>query len=322
MLEGDIMKKFFALVCSLLVIAAVAGCGKSANTQMPKIGILQLVEHPALDASYKGFVEGLAEKGLVDGKNIVIDYQNAQGEQVNCNTIATKFVNARYDLILAIATPAAQAAANLTKDIPVLVTAVTDPKAAGLVNDNAMPGTNVSGTSDLTPCAAQIDLIKKLVPSVKTVGLMYCSSEQNSVFQIALAKEQCRKLGLNFVDATVSNLNEVQQVMQSLVGKADAIYVPTDNMLASGMATVAQIAADNKIPVVAGEDGMVKNGALATYGINYFALGKLTGEMGYEILKNGKNPAEMPIEYVQTFDFSFNEKTAQAIGIKKPADLK
>ncbi len=317
------MKKLFVLVlCSLLAAAAAAGCGKSGNSQMLKVGILQLVEHPALDASYKGFVEGLAEKGLADGKNIVIDYQNAQGEQVNCNTIATKFVNARYDLILAIATPAAQAAANLTKDIPVLVTAVTDPQAAGLVKDNAMPGTNVSGTSDLTPCAAQIDLIKKLVPAVKTIGLMYCSSEQNSVFQIALAKNQCKKLGINFIDATVSSLNEVQQVMQGLVGKVDAVYVPTDNMLASGMATVSKIAVDNKIPVVAGEDGMVKNGALATYGINYFELGKLTGEMGYEILKNGKKPAEMPVQYLQTFDFSFNEKTAQAIGIKKPADLK
>ena len=148
-----------------------------------KIGVIQLVEHSALDANYKGFVDGLAEAGYVDGKNIKIDYQNAQGEQANCVTIAQKLINDHDDLIFAIATPAAQAVANLTQDIPVLISSVTDPESAKLVASNAAPGNNVTGTSDLTPCAAQIKLLKKIVPNAKTVGMLFCSSEQNSYFQ-------------------------------------------------------------------------------------------------------------------------------------------
>src|SRR5574344_238597 len=292
------MKKSISVIAAIMALALVAtGCsGKKADKKI-KIGIIQLVEHPALDGAYKGFVDGLATAGYVDGQNISIDYQNAQGEQANCVTIAQKFVNDGDDLILAIATPAAQAVANLTQDIPVLVTAVTDPETAKLVKSNAAPGTNVTGTSDLTPCAAQIDLLKKIVPNAKTVGMMYCSSEQNSIFQISIAKAACDKLGLAYIDATVSNSNEIQQVAQSLVGKVDAIYAPTDNMIAAGMATVAQVANDNKIPTIAGEDVMLKSGALATYGIDYYELGKQTAAMPVDILKNGNKPADMPIQY-------------------------
>ncbi|HCR43070.1 MAG TPA: sugar ABC transporter substrate-binding protein, partial [Ruminococcaceae bacterium] len=165
-----------------------AGSGSSAESgKVYKIGIVQLLEHDALDNAYKGFVDGLKAKGYEDGKNIEIDYENAQNEQANCVTIASKFANGGYDLILAIATPAAQAAANATSTIPILVTAVTDPADAKLVKSNDKPGTNVTGTSDLTPVKEQIDMIKELVPDVKTVGLMYCSSETNSVYQIGLA---------------------------------------------------------------------------------------------------------------------------------------
>ena len=286
-----------------------------------KIGIIQLVEHPALDKSYQGFVDGLAEAGFKIGENIVIDYQNAQGEQANCFTIANKFVNDKDDLIFAIATPAAQAVANLTKDIPILVTAVTDPESANLVKSNSLPGTNVSGTSDLTPVAAQIALLKKIVPNAKTVGLMYCSSEANSIFQINLAKEACEANGLSYIEGSVSNSNEIQQVTQSLVGKVDAFYVPTDNMLAAGMANVAMVANEAKLPVICGEDGMVVSGGLATYGINYYELGKLTAVQAVKIFKEGANPAEMPIEYVDKFDFSFNQATKDAIGIEFPEGL-
>src|SRR5574344_627952 len=190
------MKKVSSVVLACLAASALAvtGCSKKSadagKDKVIKIGVVQLVEHVALDASYKGFVDGLAEAGYVNGQNIAIDYENAQGEQANCVTIAQKLINDKDDLILAIATPAAQAVANLTKDIPILVTAVTDPETAKLVNSNAMPGTNVSGTSDLTPVVAQIDLIKKIVPAAKTVGLIYCSSEQNSLFQVNLAKAE------------------------------------------------------------------------------------------------------------------------------------
>ena len=307
----------------LLMVAAVTicftGCKKSAKTI--KIGVIQLVEHAALDANYKGFVDGLAEAGYVDGKNIKIDYQNAQGEQANCVTIAEKLVNDRDDLIFAIATPAAQAVANLTQDIPILVSSVTDPESAKLVASNKTPGGNVSGTSDLTPCAAQMELLLKLVPNAKTVGMLYCSSEQNSFFQVKLAEEACDKLGLKYVEATVSNSNEIQQVTQNLCGKVDAIYSPTDNMIAAGMALVAQIANENGIPTICGEEGMVNQGGFATYGINYYELGKQTAKMAVEILEGKNKPATMPIQYLDKCDLKINEDTAKKLGITIPDNL-
>ncbi|MDE5898931.1 MAG: ABC transporter substrate-binding protein, partial [Treponemataceae bacterium] len=286
-----------------------------------QVGLSQSVDHSALDSDYDGFVDGRADAGYVAGEKIKIDYHNAQGEQINCVTIAEKLVNDRSDLILAIATPAAQAVANLTKKIPILVTTVTDPASAKLVKSNDAPGTNVSGTSDLTPCAAQIGLLKELVPSAKKVGMLYCSSEQNSYFQIELAKRACDELGLEYIDGTVSNSNEIQQVVQSLCGKVDAIYTPTDNMIAAGMATVAQVAVENKIPVICGEEGMVRAGGLATYGINYYELGRQTAAMAVEILRDGRKPAEMPIQYQEQFDLCVNERTAEALGIAVPENL-
>ena len=312
------MKKLFAAAAAACALAiGFSGCSKTGDKKI-KIGVIQLVEHSALDANYKGFVDGLAEAGYVDGKNIRIDYHNAQGEQVNCVTIAEKLINDRDNLIFAIATPAAQAVANLTKDIPILISSVTDPESAKLVQKNTAPGGNVTGTSDLTPCAAQIDLLKKIVPNAKTVGMLYCSSEQNSYFQIALAKAACDKLGLKYIDGTVSNANEIQQVVSSLCGKVDAIYSPTDNMIAAGMTLVSQVANESKIPVICGEEGMVKAGGLATYGINYYELGKQTAKMAVEILRDGKNPAEMPIEYLQNCDLTVNPETEKALGITVP----
>lgn len=321
-------KSVMVSVASMAAVLLMAGCSKKSSsalnadgTKKFKIGVIQLVEHSALDANYKGFVDGLAEAGFVDGKNIVVDYHNAQGEQVNCVTIAEKLINDRDDLIFAIATPAAQAVANLTKDIPIVISSVTDPESAKLVLKNTAPGTNVTGTSDLTPCEAQMDLLRKLVPAATKVGMLYCSSEQNSHFQIALAKAACDRLGLKYVDGTVSNSNEIQQVVTSLCGKVDAIYSPTDNMIAAGMATVAQVAIEKKIPTICGEEGMVVAGGLATYGINYYELGKQTAKMAVEILRDGKNPADMPIQYLQNCDLKINEDTAKALGIKIPENL-
>lgn len=317
------MKKILVAASALLTVAlAFTGCSKKEGASKTlKIGVIQLVEHPALDANYKGFVDGLKEAGYIDGQNITIDYQNAQGEQANCVTIANKLVNDKDDLIFAIATPAAQAVANLTKEIPILVSSVTDPESAQLVKSNAKPETNVSGTSDLTPVASQISLLKKIFPEAKKVGLMYCSSEQNSIFQINIAKEACKAEGLEFVEASVSNSNEIQQVTQSLVGKVDAIYIPTDNMLAAGMSTVAMVANQNKLPTIVGESGMVTSGGLCTYGLNYYELGKQTAAMAVEILKNGKNPAEMPIQYLEKCDFTKNTETEKVLGLSLPENL-
>ena len=313
------MKKSIVFAAAVAALALFSSCQK--KDKKIKIGVIQLVEHPALDKNYQGFVDGLKEAGYVDGQNISIDYQNAQGEQANCVTIAQKLVNDQSDLIFAIATPAAQAVANTTSDIPILVSSVTDPKTAQLVESNEKPGTNVSGTSDLTPCAAQIALLKRLVPSAKKIAILFCSSEENSKFQAKLAEAACEKEGLDFVEATVSNTNEVQQVVQSLIGKVDAIYAPTDNMIASSFATVALVATPNKIPVICGEEGMVQGGGLATYGINYYELGLQTAKMAVEVLKDGKKPADMPIQYLEKCDFSYNKEVAEELGIEIPADL-
>lgn len=311
------MKKITGIVLAVAALL-VAGCQKKAADGVIKVGIIQLVEHSALDATYQGFVDGLAEAGYVDGENIAVDYQNAQGEQANCVTIANKFVNDKDDLILAIATPAAQAVAQLTDTIPILITAVTDPATAKLVESNEHPGRNVTGTSDLTPVAAQIDLLTQILPEAQTVGLMYCSSEQNSVFQIQLAKDACEKAGLRYVEGSVSNSNEIQQVTQSLVGKVDAIYIPTDNMLAAGMQLVAQVANENRIPTIVGEDGMVRNGGMVTYGINYYELGKQTAAQAVRVLRDGASPADMPIEYLEKCDLSYNEDSLAAVGVTLP----
>ena len=302
----------------LFIILSLLSCKKTSQI---KIGVLQLIEHNALDSAYKGFVDGLKEAGYEDGKNIIIDYQNAQGEQANCITIGQKFINDKSDLILAIATPAAQAIANMTKVIPILITSVTDPADSKLVANNNAPGGNVTGTSDLTPVEAQIELLKEIIPNVKTVGLLYCSSEQNSVFQINIAKKKLDSMGIKYIDIAISNLNEIQQVIQNVIGKVEAIYTPTDNMIANGMATVALMTEPAKLPVICGEGGMTMLGGTATYGINYYELGKLTSTQAVSILKGDKKTAEMPIEYLQKFDLVVNTNMIESIGLTIPESL-
>ncbi len=278
-----------------------------------KIGVLQLVQHAALDQSNEGFFAALDDAGV----KYEADQQNAAGEQSNCQTIAEKLVNDKDDLILAIATPAAQAAAGLTSEIPILLTAVTDPAESGLVNSNDEPGVNVSGTSDLTPVKEQFELMQQLIPDAKNVGILYCSAESNSVLQANMAKEACDAAGLTYKDYTVSNSNEIQTVVESMIGKVDVIYAPTDNMIAAGMATVAMVATDNGIPVICGEAGMVEAGGLATYGIDYFQLGYLAGQQAIDILVNGADVKKMPIGYLPADKcaLTVNKTTADALGI-------
>ena len=278
-----------------------------------KIGVLQYVQHDALDASNEGFFAALDDLGV----KYDADQQNAAGEASSCQTIAETLVNNGNDLIFAIATPAAQSVAGTTADIPILLTAVTDPAESGLVESNDAPGGNVTGTSDLTPVTEQIDLLKELIPDAKTVGVLYCSAESNSVLQADMAKEACQAAGLEAADYTVSSSNEIQTVVESMIGKVDAIYAPTDNMIAAGMATVSMIANENKIPIICGEEGMVKEGGLATYGINYYKLGYKTGEMAAKVLTEGADPASMPIEYLSAEECSLliNKETADTLGI-------
>lgn len=284
-----------------------------AETATYKIGVIQLVEHNALDAANEGFVQALDDSGI----SYTIDQQNAQNDQAACQTIASKLVSDGDDLILAIATPAAQAAAGATETIPIVGTAITDFAESGLVASNDAPGGNVTGTSDLNPVTDQIDLLLQLVPDAKTVGILFCSAEANSELQAQMAEEACAAVGLATERYTVSSSNEIQQVVESMAGKVDAMYCPTDNTIAAGMATVAMVANDNGIPTICGEENMVEQGGLATYSLNYYDLGYKAGEMAVRILVDGENPGDMPIEYLSGDDLKFvvNEETAEILGI-------
>ncbi len=323
------MKKFLKAAVALTAAIALTACGSSKSSEATtddaqqseaaddgkvyKIGVLQLTQHAALDKANEGFIAALDASGI----KYEVDQQNASGDQPTCQTIAEKLVNDGSDLIYAIATPAAQAVAGLTKDIPVVLSAVTDPAESGLVASNEVPGGNVTGTSDLTPVNEQIELLKKIFPDAKKVGVLYCSAESNSAIQAQMAHDACDENGLEAIDFTVSSTNEIQTVVESMVGKVDVIYAPTDNTIANGMATVAMVAADNGLAVICGEQGMVEAGGLATYGIDYYQLGYMAGEMAVDILVNGANPAEMPIGYLSAdkCELSVNEETAAKLGI-------
>ncbi len=289
---------------------SVSGAGDGKTY---KIGVLQLTEHNALDSANKGFVEALDDSGI----SYDIDQQNAQNDQSACQTIAQTLVNEGCDLILAIATPAAQAVAGATTDIPIIGTAITDFAASGLVADNDAPGGNLTGTSDMNPVAEQIDLLQRLLPDAKTVGLLYCTAESNSDIQISMAEEELDRVGLAHERYTVSSSNEIQQVVESMVGKVDAVYTPTDNTIAAGMTTVSMVANENGLPVICGEVGMVENGGLASLSINYEELGRRAGEMAVEILTEGADPAEMPIETMSAdqCDLVYNQQTADQLGV-------
>ena len=320
--------KVKALAAGLMLTLAlgVMGCGgdkKEAPKKAEKVnvGIVQLVEHAALDAANKGFVEGLASKGYKEGQNIAYDRQNAQADQSNLQNIAHRFVNNKVNLICAIATPAAQTVANVTSDIPIVATAVTDYKTAKLVKDNAKPGTNVTGTTDMNPVEQQLDLLLKIVPNAKSVGTIYCSSEVNSQLQIDILKKAAAAKGVTVKEATVSNVNDIQQAARSLVGKVQAIYVPTDNVLASAMPTLVSVTEEAKLPVICGEGGMVKAGGVATLGVDYYKLGFQAGEMAADILSGKSKPADMAIQAQKEFKAMVNLKEAEKIGLKVPEDV-
>ena len=301
----------------------LAGCGgdtaesgsasASGDGKTYKIGVLQLTEHAALDAANDGFVRALDESGI----SYDIEQQNAQNDQSACQTIASTLVNDGCDLILAIATPAAQAVAGATSDIPIIGTAITDFAASGLVDDNDAPGGNLTGTSDMNPVSDQIDLLVQLVPDAKTVGLLYCTAESNSDIQVALAEEALDELGIAHERYTASSSNEIQQVSESMVGKVDAVYIPTDNTISAGISTVTMVTNENNLPTVVGEVGMVEGGALASVSINYEELGYRAGEMAVQILTEDADPAEMPIEQMTAdeCDLVYNQETADTLGI-------
>lgn len=300
------------VVFVLLIVASLSGFAKTYQ-----IGITQIVEHPALDAAVDGFQQALADAGIT----AKYDRQNAQGDMSMAMMIAQKFVSSKVDLILAVATPTAQAVANTTKDIPILITAVTDPEAAGLVKSNQRSGTNVCGTSDLNPVDRQLALFKEIGRKINRIGVVYNAGEANSVIQVEMAKIEAKKLGFRIVEAPVSNSSEVYQAALSLVGRVDAIYVPTDNTVVSAFESVAKIAADYDLPLIPGEENGVPRGGFATVGIDYYRLGYQTGEIAVDILAGKVKPADLPIQYQTDLKLVVNPKAAAAQGFSLPQSL-
>lgn len=325
MMKAKGLRTLAVAMSMVLSVGAFAGCGstqKDASTQkVVNVGIVQLVEHPALDAANKGFVDGLASRGYKENENIKFDRQNAQADQSNLQNISQRFVNNNVNLICAIATPAAQSVANATNTIPIVATAVTDYEEAKLVASNKAPKGNVTGTTDMNPISEQVDLLMKILPNAKRVGTIYCSSEVNSQMQVRVMKEYAQSKGLVVEEATVSTVNDIQQAAQSLMGKVDVIYVPTDNVMASAIPTLVGVTDEAKIPLICGESNHVKAGGLATLGVDYYKLGFQTGEMAADILSGKAKPESMPIQSLKEMQTTINETVAKKLGITIPEEL-
>lgn len=287
------MKKIISLALAVAMLCSLCvGCNKNDNKEVIKIGILQLTKHVALDAAYEGFTDGLKEAGYSEeAGNIKLNYNVATGKSDECATIADQLVSANSDLILAIATPAAQAVVNKTTSIPVLVTAVTNP-------DGDCPGPNVSGTSDLGPIERQIEFAKELNPDMKTLGILYTSSEANSVFQAGLAKAAADKHGIAYKEYTVTAATELQSTVEGMKGQVDVCWIPTDNTCASNMPIICDAAKAAGVMTVCGESGMVEKGGLVTVGaVDYYELGKQTAAMAVKIIKGEAEVADLEIEF-------------------------
>lgn len=317
-------KKLLGLgILAAVAVLTLGACGgkttnksdNSSDKKMKTVGVLQLVEHGSLDAAYEGFKEGLAENGFKEGENLKINYLNAQNDQAQLKSMSEKLVKEKPDVMLAIATPAAQSLLNETTTIPIVVTAVTDLEEAKLVKSNEKPGGNLTGTTDLVDIDKQIELLLSIVPDAKTIGIMYNAGETNSKIQADIAEKALTKAGVKVKVLTANSTNDVQQVTTSLAKDTDGIYIPTDNTFASASAVIGEVAKEYKIPIVPASIEQVTEGGIATIGIDYKALGKQTGEMAAKILKGEAEPATMPVETAKNLDLSVNKDMAKAIGI-------
>ena len=280
-----------------------------------RIGISQFITHQSLDATREGFVDELAKQGYVEGGNIEIDFQNAQGEQRNLKTISQQLAESS-DVVLAIATPSAQSLANTTQTTPVIFSAVTDPVSAKLVESREHPGGNVTGTSDQSSDAisTQINLIKKVLPKAKTIGILYTQSEPNSVVQKDEAKRLLEEKGFTVVEKTILDSNNVKAAAESLMAEVDMVFVPTDNIISSTMETVKQVSIKHKVPVFGGSTEMIAVGGLYNYGTNYEELGRQTARMLIRVLK-GEKPENIAVELPEKLELHTNQEMADALGI-------
>ena len=310
------MKKFVALLIAALMVLSVPALAESEKTYT--VGICQLVQHVALDAATQGFKDALTEKL---GDKVKFDEQNASNDSANCITIINGFLAENVDLIMANATGALQAAQSATGDIPVLGTAVTDYGVAlDLTCVDGKTGTNISGTSDLAPLDQQAAMIKELFPEAKEVGLLYCSSEANSAYQIEVMTQELTKLGFHCTEFAFSDSSDVASMTSTACQTSDVIYVPTDNTAASCTEAIRNVVEVEKVPVVAGEEGICSGCGVTTLSISYYELGRITGEMAFEVLTQGADISQMAIRYAPTTTKEFNAEMCEILGVNVPAD--
>ena len=309
------MKKIIISFVSLMVaMLALVGCATSNNSkEQVRIGILQYVEHDALSGARKGFIAELEEQGYADGKNIRIDYQNAQGEQSNLQTIAEKLLS-KNDLVLGIATPAAQALANLSTKTPILFTAVTDPVSAKLVASMEHVGGLATGTSDRSPVKKQVELLKKVLPNLKKVGIMYTTNERNSEVQVEEAEAVFKAAGIETIIKGISSTNDVQDTTRSLMSQAEVLFIPADNTIVSAINLVTDLSKEMKVPVVGGAVDVVDDGVLFTYGADFEALGRQTAKLTIRIM-NGEKVGDIPAEQPEVLNVVVNKEMAKSLDI-------
>ncbi|HFI0586628.1 TPA: ABC transporter substrate-binding protein [Streptococcus suis] len=297
----------------LLTLAACSSSSEQASSAVVKVGVLQYMEHESLTAAREGFVAELEANGYKEGEKLVLDYQNAQGDQANLQTISEQLIDGN-DIILAIATPSAQSLATVSTETPIVFTAVTDPLSADLVESIEKPGGLLTGTSDQAPIDKQVELLGQAVPDAKTVGILYTTSERNSEVQVEQAKELLEKAGYKVVVKGITSTNEVQDATTSLMKDVDALFIPTDNTVASTMTMIGELSVEHKVPVIGGSTDMVDEGGLLTYGTNYEALGRQTAKMAIKIIE-GANVSETAVEYPETVSLHVNEEMAKKLGI-------
>lgn len=317
-------KLIFAVVLltTIILVSFVKGLLQPSITTQKnekiRIGVLQFVSHPALDEIYQGFVEELKKSGYKKGEKIELDYQNGQADQSKLTSMSQQLLQKHPDVLVGIATPAAQSLANQTKEVPIILGAISDPKGAGLVESNEHPGGNITGVSDLAPITKQLELAQELIPEAKSVGILYASSEANSKFQVDLAKEAAAVLGLEVKTFAVPSSNEISQTVHQMAQTTDFILIPNDNTIANAMQTVVSVANQYKIPIIPPVRSMVEQGGLATVGVNQYQLGVQTAKMAIQIIEKKEKPAEMPIYLFEEGDVSINQKQADLLGIKIP----
>jgi len=310
------LKKFVAVAIGAVMALSLTACGQDSAKDTYKIGICQLTQHPALDEATKGFQEALTEKL---GEKVSFDLQNAQGDTVNCATIANQFVSAKVDLILANATAPLQSAAAATADIPILGTSITDYATALDIDSwTGKTGKNISGTADLAPLDEQATIILELFPDAKNIGLLYCSAEPNSQYQVDIMKGYLERMGYTCTYFSFVDSNDIASVVTNAASVSDVIYVPTDNTAASNAEVINNICLPAKVPVVAGEEGICKGCGVATLSISYYDIGYITGEMAYEILVNGADIKTMDVRYAPNVVKKYNAANCEALGITIP----